>query len=150
MTGQLANVDLRQGEYLVSTYSRTAGGFWVLDGTPTRVPQETPPAELGKVIRAALDQSRDGLDDPGRDGNPAQPLLDLLGLPDYASYAKGTRSVEVYLEGSNDKETVEITPQRNQGGRKGFTPIDDETRTLTYESPEQLGTEVIKAFDKAT
>jgi len=102
MTGQLANVDLRLGEYLVSTQSRTTAGFWVLDGTPTRVPQETPPAELGRVIRAALGQSRDG---PRRSRAGRQPG------PTAARPARATRLcqlrernpfVEVYLEHSED------------------------------------------------
>jgi hypothetical protein len=149
MTGKLASVDLRQGEYIVSTYSKTPAGFWVLDGTPARVPQESSADELGTVIRNALGQSREGVDGPGRDGEPAQPLLDLLGLPDYSTYAKGTRSVEVYVEPSGEAEAVEITPKRNEGSRRGFTPIDDEMRAFTYDSPSQLGIEVIKAFDKA-
>lgn len=149
MTEKLASVDLRQGEYIVCTYSKTSAGFWVLDGTPARVPQESPADELGAAIRNALSQSREGVDGPGRDGKPAQPLLDLLGLPDYATYAKGTRSVEVYVEPSSEGEAVEVTPQRNEGSQDGFTPIDDEMRAFTYDSPSQLGTEVIKAFDRA-
>lgn len=42
-----------------------------------------------------------------------------------------------------------MTPNRNEGGNKGFSPIEEELSTFTCESPEQLGTEVIKAFDKA-
>jgi hypothetical protein len=148
MTEKLASVDLRQGEYIISTYSKTSAGFWVLDGTPARMPQESPADELGTTIRNALDQSREGLDNPGRDGKPGQPLLDLLGLLDYATYAKGTRSVEVYVEPSSEGEAVEVTPQRNEGSQDGFTPIDDEMREFTYNSPLQLGIEVIKAFDK--
>lgn len=110
--------------------------------------QESPANELGATIRNALSQSREGVDGPGWDGKPAQPLLDLLGLPDYATYAKGTRSVEVYVEPSGEGEAVEVTPQRNEGSQDGFTPIDDEMRTFTYDSPLQLGIEVIKAFDK--
>jgi hypothetical protein len=144
-----ANIDLRQAEYIVSTYSKTLPGFWVLDGTPVRVPQESSADQLGAVIRNALDQSREGVEEPGRDGKPAQPLLDLLGLPDYATYAKGTRSVGVYVEPSGEGEVVKVTPKRNEGTRRGFTPIEDEMRTFTYDSPSQLGIEVIKAFDKA-
>lgn len=149
MTGKLANVDLRQGEYIVCAYSKTSAGFWVLDGTPTRVPQESSASELGGVISHALGQSREGMDVPGRDVKSVQPLLDLFGLPSYAAYAKGTRSVEVYIEPSGGGETVEVTPKRNKGSRRGFTPIEDEMRTFTYDSPLQLGIEVIKAFEKA-
>jgi len=149
MTGQLAGVDLRKGEYLVSTYSKTPKGLWVLDGTPTRLPQDSPAHQLGVVIREALARSRVGVDEPTRDSDPAGPLLDLLQVSDFATYAKGTRSVEVYSEPSGDGETVEVTPRRNEGGRRGFTPIEDEMQAFVYASPEQLGTAVVNAFTKA-
>jgi hypothetical protein len=149
MKGKRANVDLRQGEYIVCTYSKTSAGFWVLDGTPARVPQESPAGELGAAIRDALSQSREGIDTPGRDDKPAQPLLDLLGLPDYATYAKGTRSVRLNVEPSGEGETVKVTPKRNEGTRRRFTPIVDEMHEFIYESPLQLGIEVIKALNKA-
>ncbi|HEV7651438.1 MAG TPA: hypothetical protein VGP26_25075 [Actinophytocola sp.] len=145
MTAQLASVDLRQDEYIVSTYSKTAKGLWVLDGTPTRLPQGSAADELGMAVLEALARARAGLDDPTRDSEPARPLLDLLGLPDFATYAKGTRSVEVYRDG----ETVEVTPKRNTGGRAGFTPIDDGMETFAYDSPKQLGAAVVNAFVKA-
>jgi len=146
VTGQLASVDLRQGEYLVCPYSRTAKGIWVLDGKPVRLSETGTTAEqLGEAIDAALAQSREGVEELTRDSQPARPLLDLLQVPDYATYAKGTRQVEVYRDG----DTVELTPQRNEGGRRGFTPIDTHMQTLTNPSPYQLGTEVITAFHKA-
>jgi hypothetical protein len=150
MAGKLASVDLRQGEYIVCTYSKTPAGFWVLNGTPARIPQGSSANELGAVIRTALNESRDSIDTPGRDNASAQPLLDLLGLSDYATYAKGTRSVEVYVEPSDEGEAVEVTPKRNEGSRRGFTPVDDEMRAFPYDSPRQLGIEVINAFDKTT
>jgi hypothetical protein len=149
MTGQMVGVDLRQGEYIVATYSKTPNGVWVLDGVPARLPQDSAADRLGAVIREALAQSRVGVDELTRDSQPSRPLLDLLQLPDYATYAKGTRSVEVYSEPSNDGETVELTPMRNEGSRRGFTPIEDETQTFVYASTEQLGTAVISAFSKA-
>jgi hypothetical protein len=146
VTAQMAQVDLRQGEYLVCPYSRTAKGTWVLDGKPARLAEVGTRAEqLGEAIGAALAQSREDVEELTRDSQPARPLLDLLQVPDYATYAKGIRQVEVYRGG----DTVELTPQRNEGGRRGFTPIDTDTRTLTSPSPDQLGTEVITAFSKA-
>lgn len=46
MTRQLVTVDVRQGEYLVFTYSRTVAGLWVLDGRPARLPQGCQPDDL--------------------------------------------------------------------------------------------------------
>lgn len=145
MTGQLVGVDLRLDEYIISVYSKTPKGTWVLDGTPVRLAEATTVDQLGTAIRAALDRSRVGVDELTRDSEPARPLLELLGLPDFATYAKGTRSVEVYRDG----DAIEVTPQRNEAGRRGFTPIDGETRTFTDSTPEQLGAEVVYAFRRA-
>jgi hypothetical protein len=149
MTGQMVGVDLRQGEYIVSTYSKTPNGVWVLDGTPARLPQDSAAGQLGAVIREALAQSRAGVDELTRDSQPSRPLLDLLQVPDFATYAKGTRSIEVYSEPSDDGETIELTPMRNEGSRRGFTPIDEDAQTFVYASPEQLGIAVVSAFSKA-
>lgn len=139
-------VDLRKGEYIVSVYSQTGMGVWVLDGTPERVPQETTPAQLGTMINDALDRSHSGLPELNRDSKPAQPLLDLLGVRDYVTYAKGTRSVDVHRE----DDIVRVTPSHNEGGRRGFTPIKDARVRISTPSAEQLGEEVLKAFTKAT
>jgi hypothetical protein len=66
-------------------------------------------------------------------------------VPDYATYVKGTRQVEVYRDG----DVAEVTPQRNEGGRRGFTPIDTDMQALSGPSPDQLGTEVVTAFSRA-
>lgn len=144
MTVQRITIGLRKGEYILCVYSKTGKGVWVLDGTPDRVAQGVAVGQLGSAIQDALARSRAGLDELTRDSEPVQPLLDLLQLPNYAAYAKGTRSVEVYR---ND-DTIEVTPFRNEGGARGFTPIKAERTALSPTSPEQLATEVLNAFDK--
>ncbi|PZS32325.1 MAG: hypothetical protein DLM61_07055 [Pseudonocardiales bacterium] len=144
------SVELRNDEYIVSANSQTEAGFWISVGTPFRLPDSAPAGKLGQVIRDALSQSQQGVPTPPRDADsPARPLLDLLGLPDYASYMKGARSVEVYAEGIGTDESIEVTPKRNEGARGGFTTIDEQAKVFPYDSPGQLGTEVIRAFDKA-
>jgi hypothetical protein len=149
MTVRKADVDLRQGQYLVSTYSKTPMGVWVVDGLPAFLPDDATADQLGAAIRDALARCRDGIPELTRDSKPAQPLLDFLGLPNYATYMKGTRLVGVYSKTTDDSETIHVTPMRNEGARKGFTSIIEERQTFTYTSPEQLGAAVIKAFTKA-
>jgi hypothetical protein len=141
------NIDLRQGQYLVAVYSQTGMGVWVIDGLPTLLPQEIPTEQLGAMIKEMLDKSRFGLPELTRDSQPARPMLDMLGLRDYATYMKGTKSISVYLE----DHTIDITPEHNGGSRQGFTPILEAERTLTDDaSAELLGAEVIASFDRAT
>ncbi|HEX4725190.1 MAG TPA: hypothetical protein VH333_21955 [Pseudonocardiaceae bacterium] len=147
MTSHRVGVDLRQGEYIISVYSRTPKGVWVGDGVPTRLAEDLPFEQLGDEVRKALARSRQvGVPELTRDSRPDKPLLDLLGLPDYATYAKGTRSVRVRIDGG---EIVQVTPLRNGGPQRGFTSISDAKQTFVYESPEQLGAAVKEAFTKA-
>jgi hypothetical protein len=145
VTEQLVGVDLREGEYILSVFSKTGKGVWAMDGIPDRLASGVAASELGSAIEDALAQSRSGLPELAPDSKPSQPLLDLLYLPNYAAYVRGTRSVEVYRDG----DMIEVTPFRNEGARGGFTPIETEMTTLTLASPEQLAAEVLEAFKKA-
>lgn len=150
MTVRMVDVDLRQGQYLVSTYSKTPKGVWVVDGLPTFFPDDTTPDVLGAAIREALERSRAGIPELTRDSDPARPLLNLLGLRNYGAYMKGLRTVEIRSDLSDDTETINVTPMRNEGPRGGSTPISEERQAFAYTSPEHLGATVISAFRKAT
>jgi hypothetical protein len=77
-------------------------------------------------------------------------MLEMLGLPNYSVYMRGTKSVGVYSERDVEQEMIEVTPKKNGGGRSGFTPIPERAQTFDYDSPEQLGEAVIAAFEHAT
>jgi hypothetical protein len=145
VTAHRITVDLREGEYILCVYSKTGKGVWFMDGPPDRLTLAVAAGELGAAILAALVRSRSGVDELSRDSKPAQPLLALLQLPNYAAYAKGTRSVEVYRDG----DTIEVTPFRNEGVRGGFTPMETSRVRLSSASPEQLAEEVRTALGKA-
>lgn len=149
MTARLAGVDLRQSEYIVCVYSRTPKGVWVLDGTPTLLPEESTADQLGLAVREALARSREGFPELTRDSMPSLPLLRLLHLPDFETYKKGTRSVWIRSEPADDGETLKVTPLRNEGSRGGYSSIIEERQTFAYESPGQLGRAVKDAFTKA-
>lgn len=149
MTARLVSTDLRHGEYIVATYSRTPKGIWVLDGTPTLLPETSTDKQLGAAVRAALARSRTDFPEVTRDSRPARLLLEFLRLPDFATYAEGTKSVGVRSESTDAGETIKVTPRRNETPERGFTPIIEAAQTYVYESPEQLGAAVREAFTKA-
>jgi hypothetical protein len=121
----------------------------VLDGTPSRLSEDSTAHQLGMAVREALARSRVGIPELTRDSQPDRPLLDLMGLPDYATYAKGTRSIRVRSDSTDAGETVKVTPLRNGGAQSGFTSISEAKQTFAYESAEQLGAAVKEAFTKA-
>lgn len=149
MTERLASVDKYEDLYIVTTMSRTRDGFWIADGRPERVPATATAEQLGARVRRALDRSRVGVNTPPRDFSPAQPLLDMLDLPNYGAFMRRASGVEVFAEDTSNGQVIEITPQRNAGPREGFQPLEDQTRRIIYGSPRGLGAEVLDAFTRA-
>jgi hypothetical protein len=150
MTERLANVDLRRGEYIVQSSSQTVAGFWISTGTPVRFSSTSSAMELGQAVVEALARSKQGVETPPRDAKLSQPLLDLVGVRDYAAYMKGTRSIDVDAAETPDGQQMKITPTRNEGARGGFTPIAGKAVTIIFASPGQLGEAIVRAFEDAT
>lgn len=150
MSVALCNVDLHDGEYIVQAYFQTVDGFWVATGAFQRLGQSAPAEALGRSVRDALDRSEQGVPTPPADSGPARPLLDALGYADYADYALGTRSVGVRATRTPDGETVKVTPKKNGGPSRGFTPLKELATRFAFDSTEHLGKEILAAFNHAT
>jgi hypothetical protein len=144
---QLAHVDLRRGEYIVWSSSRTVNGMWVMNGRFRRLPKDTGASELGAAVEWALSGSTEGVPQPPlRDApSPFQPVLDALGVPSYAKYMAGTRSTTVERDGRG----LAVTPHRNAGARGGFVPMADEALHLDEPDTETLGTSVAEAVARS-
>jgi hypothetical protein len=152
MTEHAAAVHLRpNGEYLFEVSSLTINGFWISDGTPVVLAKGASVEQIGTAAREALQRSRQGI--PAYDHrtqDPSRPLLDLVGLPTYARYARGVRMVDVSRNFDEGVHSIELTPQNNGGARSGFTPIGEHRLKVTYESPAQLGRAVLDVLQFAT
>jgi hypothetical protein len=139
------------GEYLVDVSSLTVNGFLLSDGVPVRLPPGATAEQIGIAVAEGLRRSREGT--PAYDHktmDPARPLLDLVGMPTYARYAKGVRMVGVASAFENEIQEFEVTPLSNGGSREGFTELTERKRTYLYESPAQLGQAVLDALQFAT
>lgn len=142
----LVSVDARKGELVVSSYSQTTAGFWVMNGGFERIGEDAPAAELGSAVARCLAASESGVELPPRSGlSPFQAVLDALSLSSYAQYMKGAKSVGVAATARG----VSITPKKNGGSRSGFLEIDDLTEELEDSRPEQLGAAVLRALHQA-
>lgn len=143
---RLASVDLRNGEYLVSTYSTTADGFDVMEGLPARLPGTALAGELGQAVIDALVRSREDIPTPGDLRNVTHPLLDMIGVRDYTSYARGVRQVSVI----EDENRITVTPTHNGGRSAGFTPKAEQAVEVLYRSPGRVGEAVVEALEHAS
>lgn len=140
----LVSVDARRGELIVSSYSRTTAGFWVMNGHFERLDAGASAADLGSAVARRLSDSESGVYLPPRSGpSPFRPVLDALGVSSYAQYMKGASSVGVAVT----EGRLAVTPKRNGGSRTGFVEIDDLTEQLGGVSPMELGEAVLRAFE---
>jgi hypothetical protein len=145
---QLVNVDLRRGEHIVWSSSRTVSDMWIMNGWFRRLPASAEVDELGSVVGQGLDASREAVAQPPlRDAPlPFQPVLDDLRVPSYGKYLNGTRSVLV----QRDDGTVSITSYRNAGARGGFVPIEGTEIRLEKPDAAAVGSAVLDALARST
>ena len=144
---QLANVDSRNGEFLVCSYSKTPAGFWIANGTFIRLPGGCSDDQLGTAATNALAASTEQTTMPPRSGpSPFEPVLRELKLKSYGQYMKGTLSVGLMREGPR----VVITPKRNGGAREGFTELTEESDSIDGASANhEVGSAIRRALENA-
>lgn len=132
-----AGLDLRRGRYVAHSSSLTTDGLWIANGTFDLLDADAGDKELGAAVRRMLDASRSGVPAPDLRGGPSPfaPVLAALGLRSFATYAKGTRHVDVEQDG----DEVLVTPTRNGGAREGFVGDTDQASRLTAPDDDELG-----------
>jgi hypothetical protein len=144
---QLATVDSRKGTLVVSSYSRTIPGFWIMNGTFVTMHADGDEQSLGQAVFDALDASTDGLAPPSRNGpSPFAGVLRDLGLSSYGQYMEGAVSVGVCREG----EGLVVTPKRNGGVSSGFVEMCEKALLLDGSEPVALARAVRKALADGT
>ncbi|MFI9639122.1 hypothetical protein ACIG87_03505 [Micromonospora sp. NPDC051925] len=145
---RLAALDLRRGRYVAHSSSLTGDGMWIANGAFVLLDGPVDDRELGAAVRRMLDASRTGVPTPDLRGGPSAfaPVLDALGLRSFASYAKGTRHVDV----EGDADAVLVSPTRNGGAREGFVGLTAHTVRLTDPGDEELGEALRAALDRSS
>lgn len=145
---QVVSVDLRNGEYIVSSYSRCVAGYRIGNVGFDRLLLTVSDAALGEAVLRAKSLHREGVPNP----EPRKPLpaqvhkLKELGLRTEAQYMKGTKAtmVEFFDDGN-----VDIAPHRNAGGKEGFRPIADARGTWQNPDASTLGAAVRGGLERA-
>ena len=141
----MVSVDQRGDELFVASYSKTVPGFWLMNGWLRRLALEISDEAIGVAIEEGLDASESEVEAPGRDTNPAAPLLEMVGVRSFGAYMRGTRSVGVVRDGAG----ITVEPTRNQGSRGGFTPLPDRADVMQRPSRYELGRVVREALARA-
>jgi hypothetical protein len=118
----LVNVDSRRGSLVVSSYSTTTAGFRVMNGWFVSLDDDVTDGDLGEAVLEALAHCRGGVPVPPRDSNPLRPLLDGVGVRNWAEYATDAKAVSV-----RSGDNLQVVPTENRGSRDGFVEIPDKT-----------------------
>lgn len=147
---QLVGVDLRHGEFVISSYSKAKRPpVWVGNGHFARLPETTTDEELGTAIVEARAASEVGVDGPppGEYSEHNGPFFAAFGVKDWSAYMKTAKSVSIRF----DDGEVTVTPMRNKGKRNGFVPITSGRRVIPVDQPEavELGAAVRAGFELA-
>ncbi|WP_405109494.1 hypothetical protein OG559_28650 [Micromonospora sp. NBC_01405] len=144
---RLAALDLRRGRYVAHSSSLTTDGLWIANGVFDVLDGPADDRALGAAVHRMLDASRTGVPTPDLRGGPSPfaPVLDALGLRSYATYAKGTRQVDV----ERDADAVLVSPTRNGGAREGFVGLTEHAVRLTDPGDEELGAALRAALDRS-
>ncbi|MEU8261968.1 hypothetical protein AB0C02_15260 [Micromonospora sp. NPDC048999] len=143
---RLAALDLRRGQYVAYSSSRTTDGMWIANGVFEILDGPADAPTLGAAVRRMLDASRGGVPTPDFQG-PSQfaPILDALGLRSFNGYARGTRHVHV----EQDTGAVTVIPTRNGGAREGFVGLAEHAVRLTDPGDAELGEALLAALDRS-
>lgn len=153
MSRSLVDVDiLSDGRVLVQTNSRSDTRQWLPNGLPVALASLDDAEALGATVMEGIRASpmtvlptRDLRADP-----PDRELLAWLGVPDYATYAKGLRMVIVHGFFDEGEDHLIVTPQNNEGPRGGFTPMTEHRVKLFDLAPVTVGRAVQEAGRLAT
>jgi hypothetical protein len=137
-----------RGRVIVASYSKTAGGANVGNGWIQELHHPADHTELGRLLRSALNASREDAPWPDfRSGLTAeqQRFLEVAGVKTFNQYMRGAREVYVHL---NDPEPgLELRPSRNEG-RNGFVKMNEQSIFLDAGVDNQeLGSAVRRAID---
>jgi hypothetical protein len=133
-----ATVYAREGRLYVCSASETVLWLWI--ATPpflTTDAEETSDEALGRLVRQALDASRQGLRQPSVKEleTVADPLIRLAGVKSYRTFEKGAHCLEIHEQ----EGALTITPTRN-AGKDGFIEATEREAKLAADAgPAELG-----------
>ena len=139
---QTCEVYLRKGSVYVVSQSHDAAGIGLSVGPMFKV-EKNNPGEVGKVVIAALDASRQGISTPPDFGRFQKELLGFLGAKNFGEVTKSS----MYLGIARDGAKVTIVPYRVAAGG-GFEPEGSGTAYASA-SVEEVGRRVLEALKLA-
>jgi hypothetical protein len=94
-------------------------------------------------IVQAIQASQQNIPHPLRFEGLFDPVLRLAGVKSWATFMKGTASVDV----DDDGQWLTFEPSKNQGPRAGYTPLSDRKFRLPRDATsEEIGQAVEKAI----
>lgn len=141
---KLASIYLRDGKLYVSASSRTKSGIWIGIGEIQVVNADDVEA-ISEAVRAALENSRHGLETPPPYEDLTVPLRDAAKVKSWGTFVNRAKHVVV---SSSDGEAT-VTPYRKVTARGNYEALNEKKRACRVSS-ENFGATIVEALGDAT
>lgn len=143
-----AGIHARKGKYFVQPASTTVNGIQILTEPCMVLEESVEDTELGAVVLAALDCSREGVLDPAPDEFPSllKPLLRAARVGSWRAFVVGTAYVDI----EDDGIRLIVTSYVNRGSRRGFEPDEGSAILADRASPADVGARIREAFARTS
>lgn len=134
----------RQNQHFVVSQSKTTDGLWIVSAPITAISRSAGDAELGSLVKEALDRSSEGVPHPSNWKNVLAPLLEIAKVKSWGAFIKSLALVEI---SQDDAMMIQLVPMRNLGARDGFVEDMDRAVSIVGMDPERLGIAIRTLFE---
>lgn len=153
---RLAGIDAHGDRLFVVSWWATGGNYpiYIQGDWADTISEPLSEVAIGRLVRAALAASRDGVPCPDFRNDPEgkrrrRDLLKLAGVRSETEYMRGTRHATVRWD--DPAPEFKVTPHRNGGRREGFEEMLDEVAVLDAGVDDAtLGAAVRRALEIST
>jgi hypothetical protein len=143
----IVTMDHHGQDFVISSYSRTAPGYWVPNGTLMRVPDRASDTLVSRSVRHALAASHEGVPMPKRMApDPLEGVIHDKGVPSRDEYVAESTSIDI---ATDDNDHVVITPKKHDSSRHHMVEMTDRARTLEHPDEATLATTLRACLDES-
>jgi hypothetical protein len=145
-----AAVDQRGKDLILSSYSLTSAGFFILNDTMRRATSDIDVDRLGALVQQMLNASERLVETPSPADYPLaseRHRFKLAGVRSRKAYHENC--VSVYVDEANEEDSLVVVPTHNLGSRAGFEALPDLSLTVRSGGPPALGRAVRECLARA-
>jgi hypothetical protein len=134
----------RKDGWYLHPRSHTTAGWWLTAPPFIRLAADGPAADVGNAVLRGLEASRDNIPPPASWDGLSKPMLELAGVKSAGKFMKGSLCLGI----EDDGEWLNFEPTKNQGPRRGCTPLVEKNFRIPHgATAEEIGNAVQRAIE---